>query len=163
MSQEEQCEDEKQEVDTENDEDDPDNKITGVLETDANETYPDHVNNPADLAIENNVDDGNINQESNNAEETTRAGEEEEYSPDERDNNEVTGLIPDKNETLLPEHANDKSAVPEVTTVEKQSDYWRGSTHAGRASRPYDYKNTCGTTNLTQEKNSCSLVLKLKK
>ena len=131
-----------------NDEDDPDNEIEGVLATDANENYPDHVNNPSDLATENNFDAGNIDQDNDNVEETTQQEEQEEYSPDEGHDNEITGLTQEENETALPEHANDEIAVNETAAVETQSDHWKGSAHAGRASRPYDYENTYGTTNL---------------
>ena len=57
-------------------------------------------------------------------------------------------MTPEENETVMPEHANNESAVPETTAVETQSDFWKESTHAGRASRPYDYENTCGTANV---------------
>ena len=131
-----------------NNEDDLDNEIEGVSATDANENYPDHVNNPSDLATENNFDAGNIDQDNDNVEETTQQEEQEEYSPDEGHDNEITGLIQEENETALPEHANDEIAVNETAAVETQSDHWKGSAHAGRASQPYDYEYTCGTTNL---------------
>ena len=142
-----------------NDTPDPDNDITGLIETDL---HPDHVNEPADLEIE---DNGSVAEDEQDTNRTGLQQNEEQQQPEhaeeEAHDTNSTGLAQDP---ILPEHQDDESISPQATTPEEDESSVEEeftTTRSGRQSKPYDYENKFpaiyGDTNLIarHEDNRC--------
>ena len=150
-----------------NDTEDPDNAITGLLET---ETHPDHVNEPADLEID---DNGSVEEETDTNNTGLQQDDDDEERPeadtnsDAGEDNDTTGLQSEHfNDTTglqsehftLPEHQDDEPILAQDTVPEEDESSVEEvtTTRSGRSSRPPD-RLTYGDTNLVarHEDNRC--------